>query len=203
MNTLPKIWLASGSPRRQALLEQIQLPFSVLKIPFDRDPEKIVSQFPDETAVEWSLRLSRCKAETASAFMTESALSVMPILTADTIVADETRVYGKPLSLTEAKTMLQSLSGRTHRVITGVTVCMPDRSCHQTVATTSVTFAPLTDKQIDRYISSCNVLDKAGSYAIQEYAGLFVSEIHGSYSNVVGLPLFETAQLLETVGIQW
>jgi len=118
-------------------------------------------------------------------------------------VADDTMVYGKPWSLEEAKVMLQALSGRTHRVITGVTLYTPDGTYHQTVGVTSVTFTPLTDTQIDRYISSCNVLDKAGSYAIQEYAGLFVSEIHGSYSNVVGLPLFETAQLLETAGIQW
>ena len=203
MNSSSKIWLASGSPRRQALLHQIQLPFVVLKIPPEQDPEQCTCRAVDETATQFALRLSKQKAEIAATIITENALPIMPILTADTVVTDQETVYGKPVSLEDAREMLSSLSGRTHHVITAVTLCTPDKAYYQTVATTSVTFAPLTAEKIDRYLSSCTVLDKAGGYAIQEYAGLFVSEIRGSYSNVVGLPLFETARLLETAGIQW
>ena len=203
MNSSSTIWLASCSPRRQALLRQIQLPFTVLKIPPDRDPEQKTQRAIDETATQFVLRLSRQKAETAVTIITENRLPIMPVLTADTVVTDREMVYGKPKSLEDARKMLSSLSGRTHHVITAVTLHMPNKVYYQTIATTAVTFATLTKEKINRYIASCNVLDKAGSYAIQEYAGLFVSEIRGSYSNVVGLPLFETAKLLNTAGIQW
>jgi septum formation protein len=185
--TVPTLVLASASPRRLALLQQIGIvPDRVIVPEIDETP------LSDELPRQCAMRLARAKAE--AAFSSDSV-----VLAADTVVAVGRRILGKAESEAEAHRFLRLLSGRRHRVITGVVARGPHRSGERQVQSV-VGIARLTDAQIDRYVAACEWQGKAGGYAIQGRAATFISFLSGSYSNVVGLPLFETAQLLRGFG---
>ena len=192
-----KIGLASNSERRQQLLKQIHVDFDLLLMPDHINIELDATQKSSESAPDYALRLAIEKNHAARLFYQIDR----PILTADTIVSLNNQALEKPCSQKNAKAMLGLLSGQTHEVITAVAISMPGQSLKTCIGNTQVTFKHLTNEEIDRYLTLCNVMDKAGSYAIQEYAALFISHISGSYSNVVGLPLFETGIMLESLDI--
>lgn len=184
METKQKLILASTSPRRADLLQSAGLAFTVVR------PDADEKQHPGETPVEYAVRTAREKAESVP------ALSGTVILGADTVVAAEGRILGKPADAGDAKAMLRLLSGKMHEVITGV--CL--RSAGKTVCfhtATAVLFRDLPEAEISAYVASGEPFDKAGAYAIQNGAAGMVRRIDGSYSNVVGLPLCETIEALE------
>ncbi len=184
------IVLASKSPRRQALLQQIGLSFRVLPA---KGEEKIDSSLPPHQLVQ---QLSKQKAQ-------EVALQTDPndlILAADTIVVLNHKLLGKPKGHKEAKQMLQLLSGRTHIVYTGICLLQENR-CITDVVETSVSFRTLSDDEIDAYIESGEPMDKAGAYGIQGKGALFVSQIQGDFYAVMGLPLCRLSQWLTQFGI--
>lgn len=177
--------LASGSPRRQDLLSQFGLPFKVEPSAID---EVMVSE---ESAPAFIQRVALEKAQAVAANHPQAF-----VLGADTGVVLDGQCLGKPQDASEAITMLQSLSGRSHEVMSSVALVTPTHQVHQALVTTTVWFASLPSEWISHYVRSGDPMDKAGAYAIQNEAGLFISRIEGSYSNVVGLPLYETGQLL-------
>lgn len=197
------IYLASRSPRRQELLHQIAVRFEILDIPVqnpahpDMVDETVCS---GEKANDYVKRLAREKAEYAWQFLQTQNRKKRPVLTADTTVVIGEQILGKPQNRKEAFDMLSLLSGKTHRVLTGVAVKKDDR-LFQTVQTSSVTFAPLTQENIEAYIDTDEPYDKAGGYGIQGMAGKFIKHIEGSYSGIMGLPLYETTGLLRKAGI--
>ena len=189
--------LASNSERRQALLRQIHADFELLILPEHLDVEKQQQRHSDESPKDYAIRLSIEKNRATRTYLSTD----LPVMTADTIVALGDEILGKPDSIDMARKMLVQLSGKTHDVITAVTISVDNQQIKTCSAITQVSFAHLTTSDIDRYLKTENVFDKAGSYAIQESAALFIERIDGSYSNVVGLPLFETGQLLASLGL--
>lgn len=197
-SVLPKIYLASKSPRRRELLRQIGVEFELLLL---RDhtpdgPEVSETPLPGEPAFDYVARVTREKAECAAQRMLRSCLPVRPILAADTTVVIDHRLLGKPANRAEAVDMLRSLSGRTHQVLTSVALSHHN-TIEQITQCSDVTFASLSDDAIHAYCATQEPYDKAGGYAIQGAAALFIKHIAGSYSGIMGLPLCETAQLLE------
>ncbi len=184
------IILASNSPRRRELLQKTGLPFSVKVI------DGINECYPHELDVaEIPQFISRTKAEAYNTSITDNQL----VITADTIVALDKQVLGKPHSRKEAINMLESLSGRTHLVITGVTV-MTKRNIHTFASESRVTFAPLQPDEIQWYIDTFKPFDKAGSYGIQEWIGMIgISHIEGSFFNVMGLPVHKLYNFLKNI----
>jgi septum formation protein len=184
------IILASNSPRRRELLQKTGLPFSVKVI------DGINECYPQELDVaEIPQFISRTKAEAYNTSITDNQL----VITADTIVALDKQVLGKPHSRKEAINMLESLSGRTHLVITGVTV-MTKRNIHTFASESRVMFAPLQPDEIQWYIDTFNPFDKAGSYGIQEWIGMIgISHIEGSFFNVMGLPVHKLYNFLKNI----
>ena len=181
--------LASASPRRRDLLAQIGIvPDRIVPAALDETP------YRDEMPRALALRLARAKVAAA-------ALAGHAVLGADTVVAAGRRVLGKPADAAEARRFLDILSGRRHRVTGAVVLVGPDGRRSERVVETIVTFARLTEAQKRAYLASLEWQDKAGGYAIQGQAAAFVRFLAGSYSNVVGLPLFETAQLLRGQGL--
>lgn len=181
-----KIILASASPRRKELLEKLDLDFSVCPADIDE------SLLPDEDAAMYPLRTAVQKAM-AVAKTTEDAL----VIAADTVVAVDDDILGKPRDEAEAKAMLKRLSGREHIVITGIGVV--DTASGRTLSATEQTivyFHPLRDEEIDAYIATGECMDKAGSYGIQGKGSLLVRKIDGDYFNVMGLPLSRLYRLL-------
>jgi septum formation protein len=197
-----KIYLASKSPRRRELLRQIGVEFELLLLREQgpRGPEVSELVLPDEAADAYVTRVTREKAEFASKAMYWRRLPVRTILTADTTVVLDDRILGKPADMAEATSMLQSLSGRTHQVMTSVAI-LNDDEVWQSTQISEVTFAPLTEEMIRAYCSTAEPYDKAGGYAVQGQAAAFIERIAGSYSGIMGLPLFETTQLLRQAGI--
>ncbi len=185
---MPRLVLASASPRRRELLAGLGLEFEVRPTAVDETP------LPGETAAICVERLARAKADS------EAAPDEL-VLAADTLVVLAGEILGKPAGPEEAEAMLARLAGRDHLVMTGVAV--RDGSTGRTlsgVETTRVAVAPLTPEEIARYVASGEPLDKAGAYAIQGLGALFVEAIEGNYTNVVGLPLPLTARLLAELG---
>lgn len=179
------IILASASPRRRDLLAELRVPFAVQPSDVDETPRR------NEAPEALVRRLARMKASKTFAHQRASV-----VLAADTIVAVDSDVLGKPANRDEACSMLRRLSGREHRVLTGFCVLAPGGDMVDEVVATRVRFRPLTTAEIDTYVDSGEPFDKAGAYAIQGGAGAFVESIEGSYSNVVGLPLDEVAAVL-------
>ena len=186
------LYLASGSPRRRELLTQIGLPFTTLIAPIDEN------LLPDETPRAYVERLAREKAQAGLALLDDPADAV--VLGADTAVVLDGRILGKPADRDEARATLSALSGREHQVLTAVALVgmARVRTC---VVASQVRFRRLTTAEIDAYWATGEPRDKAGSYAIQGLAAVFVSQLQGSYSAVVGLPLCETAELLAEFAI--
>lgn len=195
----PRLCLASASPRRRELLASIGLEagLDVITCAVDIDETPL----PDEPPEALVIRLAEGKAVAASvnaAFASDTLL--LPILGADTVVVCDGRVFGKPRDQADGAWMLRQLSGRRHQVITGVAVSGPQGLVSLSV-TTHITLRQLSDDEIDAYWATGEPLDKAGGFAIQGRGALFVSCLEGSHSAVVGLPLFETAQLLAHQGV--
>ncbi|WP_339459295.1 Maf family protein [Pseudomonas sp. EA_105y_Pfl2_R69] len=186
------LYLASGSPRRRELLTQIGVPFLSQIVPIDENP------LPDELPVAYVERLARAKAQAGLAALSRPQDAV--VLGADTAVVLDGRILGKPADAAEARATLMALSGRMHQVLTAVALASPARVAVRVVSS-QVSFRPLRAEEIAAYWASGEPQDKAGSYAIQGLAAVFVSQLQGSYSAVVGLPLCETAELLEEFAI--
>lgn len=185
------IVLASSSPRRQQLLKQVGCDFSIITSEVSEDNE--LNMPPHELAVYHA----RAKAVSVAALAGSSDV----VIGADTIVVVDGRVFGKPNDGVTARRMLAALSGRSHRVITGLAV-VGNGQVWTDFAETEVTIQELTAAQIDRYVATGEPLDKAGAYAIQGIGALFVEQIKGCYTNVVGLPLSNLARLLAKAGIE-
>jgi septum formation protein len=197
-----KIYLASKSPRRRELLRQIGVEFELLLLrdQSPRGPEVSEEVLPGEKPEDYVARVTREKAEYASKTMAWRRLPVRPILAADTTVVVDDRILGKPADAAEATEMLKALSGRTHRVLTSVAVHY-DEETWQTTQASEVTFGTLTGEMIRAYCATPEPYDKAGGYAVQGVAAVFIKNITGSYSGIMGLPLYETAELLRQAGI--
>lgn len=184
------IALASASPRRRELLTQLGLNFVVVKGDIDE------SQLSGETPEQYVERLAKGKAQAGYA----NQSTPLPTLGADTIVEIDGQVLGKPADYADFQRMMQLLSGRQHRVRTAVALCCGDRT-ESILVTTDVSFRVLSEQDILQYWQSGEPADKAGGYGIQGKAGRFVTQLSGSYFAVVGLPLFETEQLLKQQGV--
>ena len=186
----PRIILASSSPRRKALLQQIHLPFEVIVSHADEDFDPAMS--PEQIAEELALR----KAREVAASQSDAI-----IIGADTIVVDGDRILGKPEDSDDAFRMLSTLSDKEHRVITGLAVIstVPPGRALARHEKTGVKFADLSPKMIQEYIDSGEPMDKAGAYAIQGRGAIFIEWIHGCYNNVVGLPLFLLNTMLQEI----
>ena len=186
------VYLASGSPRRRELLRQIGVPFRVVGAELDESP------LPAETPVAYVSRLAAAKAE--AGWQACRGLPDAPVLAADTAVLLDGKILGKPRDKGHAENMLLGLSGRTHQVLTAV--ALRSAAGNQIrLSESSVTFRNLEAGEARAYCNTGEPLDKAGAYAIQGYAAVFIADIKGSYSGVMGLPLFETARLLASAGV--
>ena len=185
------LFLASASPRRRELLTQVGVPFTLLPVSINEAPRLA------EAADVYVQRLAREKALAGLAQLQEPAACV---LGADTTVVLDGQILGKPVDQTDGLSMLQALSGREHQVLTAVALAN-QTDCVVRLVASRVQFRAITHEEAQRYWASGEPLDKAGGYAIQGLGGVFVSGLQGSYSGVVGLPLCETAQLLEAFGI--
>jgi septum formation protein len=195
------LYLASRSPRRQDLLRQVGVDYEVLRLreAAGRDPDVLEGANDGEPARHYVERIARTKAAVGWQRMASRGLAERPVLAADTEVALDGTIFGKPADADAARGMLARLSGRTHDVITGVAVRWRD-DVHFAISDSRVTFRPLSPDEIERYVASGEPFDKAGAYAVQGLAAAFIERIEGSYSGVMGLPLFETAALLARIG---
>ncbi|QRY81545.1 septum formation inhibitor Maf [Pseudomonas sp. PDNC002] len=189
---MAQLYLASSSPRRRELLTQIGLPFHIVPASIDETPEA------DESAPGYVERLARGKALAGLNFLAQRA--DICVLGADTAVVLDGRILGKPADRDDALAMLRALSGREHEVLTAVAVADRER-CEARVVSSRVTFREISAEEAERYWETGEPQDKAGSYAIQGLAAVFVSRVEGSYSAVVGLPLCESAALLADFSI--
>lgn len=196
------IYLASRSPRRREILTQIGVRFEMLLLrdATGRELDVDESALPGESPAEYVVRLARLKAETGWAKMSQRRLPPAPVLAADTTVTVDGEIIGKPADRGEAFQVLRRLSGRTHDVHTAVAVKFESK-LESRLSSTTVTFGDLHDEAIRRYVTGGDAMDKAGAYGIQGKAAVFVKHITGSYSGVMGLPAFETAELLQRVGL--
>jgi len=189
-----RLILASASPRRNALLQQIGIQADIAPVDIDESCRR------DEPAEQYVLRLAQEKAATALARLAKDDQPEVVILAADTCVSLDHHILGKPDSLHEAKRTLGLLSGQSHQVYTGFAIMTPQRTISQ-VVTTEVEFRTIDDAEIEAYWQTGEPQDKAGSYGIQGLGAVFVKGIQGSYSNVVGLPLTEVSAALQEFGI--
>ena len=200
------IWLASQSPRRQALLAQIGVTPQLLLPGDDEDAEALEVVQPGELPLAYVQRVTRAKLQAAVARHWRRSLPPAPILCADTTVALGRRILGKPADAQDAAAVLLALSGRTHRVLTSVAVAAAKGLAgrvriEQATQVSRVRFAPLSPSVIEAYIASGEPFGKAGSYAIQGALAGHIAHIEGSHSGIMGLPLFETAELLRQAGV--
>lgn len=186
------LYLASGSPRRRELLTQIAVPFLTQIAPIDENA------LPGESPIAYVERLALSKAQAGLAALIDTTDAV--VLGADTAVVLDGRILGKPTDRADALATLSDLSGRTHEVLTAVALVSRERQVSR-VVTSQVTFRALSQAEIEAYWASGEPQDKAGCYGIQGLAAVFVSQLQGSYSAVVGLPLCETAALLAEFAI--
>jgi septum formation protein len=192
------VYLASRSPRRRELLAQIGVRFHLLlfRARPGEDPDVDEKVLANEAPDAYVLRLARSKADAGWRRMLQRNLPHAPVLAADTTVAVDGAILGKPADRTEAAAMLERLSGRTHEVLTAVAL-KHDDWIETALSRSEVRFKPLNAPEIAQYTGSGECDDKAGAYAIQGRAARFVAELRGSYSGVMGLPLFETGELLD------
>lgn len=197
----PFIYLASQSPRRSDLLKQIDINFQLLLLRDDprNIPDVDETQKPNEVAADYVQRICLDKANAAWESLLYRHLPLAPVLSADTTVALDDKILGKPRDKDDAARILRLLSGRQHQVYTAVTVRFQQR-IEVRLSKTEVSFAELSDIRIQGYVASDETHDKVGAYGIQGRAAEFVQRIEGSYSGVVGLPLYETAELLHSFG---
>ena len=195
------IYLASQSPRRRQLLEQLGVRYELLLPGPDEDAESIEAVLPNEAPARYVKRVTALKLDAALLRRNRRGLAAAPILCSDTTVALGRAIFGKPLSDADAGRMLGELAGKTHRVLTAVALGT-QRKRVLGFSESRVTFAPLSQTQIRTYVASQEPFGKAGAYAVQGRAAAFVSHISGSYSGIMGLPLFETVQSLRSMGFR-
>lgn len=193
-----RIYLASQSPRRRALLAQAGIDFDTIffRQGARRDPETDESVLAGEAAEDYVLRVAMAKAELGNRLVHLRRLLSRPVLAADTIIEIDGDIIGKPESDEQAFSILKRLSGREHRVLTGVAVRW-DEHAEYALSTSNVLFRDLADSEIRQYVLSGEHRDKAGAYGIQGRAALFVEHIRGDYNGIMGLPLCLTGQLLK------
>ncbi len=198
------IYLASRSPRRRELLTQIGVRYHLLlfreRPQAGGEPELSEDPLPGEAPDAYVERLARAKAELGWRRMLQRNLPQAPVLAADTTVALSGRIFAKPVDREEAEEMLSALSGQTHEVLTGIALKKGER-LETALSRSEVTFKSLSQAEIRAYVATGEADDKAGAYAIQGRAARFVAELRGSYSGVMGLPLYETAELLERLAM--
>jgi septum formation protein len=196
-----RIHLASQSPRRRELLRQIGVAFDVLPLRASHGRADVVEiPHPCETPPAFAERLAREKAAAGWHAVDGRGLMRYPVLGADTVVEIDGEIFGKPADRVHARAMLARLGGRSHWVHSAVAVCL-DTQSDARLSSSRVEFAPLDDIAIARYLDSGEFSGKAGAYAIQGRAAMFIARIEGSYSGIMGLPLFETAALLKRFGV--
>jgi septum formation protein len=193
------VYLASQSPRRRQLLEQLGVRHELLLPDAGEDAEGIESVMPGEAPARYVQRVTGLKLDAALDRLKRRGLPAAPVLCSDTTVALGRVIYGKPQDARDAARMLRELSGGTHRVLTAVAV-QSGRKRLESLSDSRVTFAALTPAQIKRYVATGEPWGKAGAYAVQGRAAAFISHISGSYSGIMGLPMHETAQLLHGFG---
>ncbi|MGB2592335.1 MAG: Maf family protein [Candidatus Acidiferrum sp.] len=186
-----KLILASASPRRAQILHDAGFSFTVMSSAVDETP------FPNESPAALVQRLADAKAELIAARAVGPAI----VIAADTVVTLDNRIFGKPRSSDDARRMLEALSGRTHTVLTGVTLIrLPDAERRSFVESTQVHFSQFSSEEITRYLATDEPHDKAGAYAIQGRAGRYIPRIEGDYFNIVGLPLAHVTEALASLG---
>lgn len=195
------IYLASQSPRRAQLLAQLGVPHELLLPAAGEDAEALEQVLLDETPLAYVQRVTALKLEAAMARRARRGLPEAPVLCADTTVALGDAILGKPADAQDAGRMLALLSGRTHQVLTAIALAH-GRQREAALSISQVRFASITRAQIAAYIASGEPLGKAGAYAVQGRAAAFIEHIAGSYSGIMGLPLYETALLLRCAGFQ-
>ncbi|HEX4151536.1 MAG TPA: nucleoside triphosphate pyrophosphatase [Steroidobacteraceae bacterium] len=188
------VFLASGSPRRRQLLLQIGVPFQVLSVSVDE------AVLEGEEPLEYASRLAASKAGAGLALCAESGTAARPVLAADTAVVIGGEILGKPKGADDGVRMLRLLSGRTHAVLTCVALAAAGRRLCR-VSRSEVTFREIAPDEAREYWDTGEPADKAGGYAIQGLGAVFVEQLRGSFSGVMGLPLFETSELLEAAGV--
>lgn len=196
------IYLASQSPRRRQLLEQIGVRHQLLLPQPHEDAEALEAEREGELPAAYCERVTLAKLHAAKARLKSLKAEAAPILCSDTTVALGTRILGKPRDAAHAVETLAALSGRTHRVITAVAVAAGRREW-LAVNVSRVHLAEIPAREIERYVASGEPFGKAGAYAIQSGIAAWISRIDGSYSGIMGLPLFETAQLLRQAGVKF
>ena len=195
------IYLASQSPRRSQLLEQLGVRHELLLPDADEDSEAIEAVLPGEAPARYVRRVTGLKLDAALARMQRRGLAPAPVLCADTTVALGRVIYGKPRDDADARRMLRELAGQTHRVLTAVSVAS-GRKRVEALSDSRVSFAVLSPAQVRAYVASGEPSGKAGAYAVQGRAAAFIRHISGSYSGIMGLPMHETAQLLSACGFK-
>jgi septum formation protein len=196
---VPFIYLASQSPRRSQLLDQIGVAHRILMADASEDAESLEIALKNEAPKAYVMRVTGLKLDAAVARLKNRALIAAPVLCADTTVAMGRVIYGKPENAADAARMLAELSGKTHRVLTAVAMSH-GRKRVSLLSESKVTFAKMTKAQIASYVATGEPLGKAGSYGVQGKAAGIIERISGSYSGIMGLPLFETTQLLRQIG---
>ena len=189
------VYLASQSPRRSQLLAQIGVDFELLLATAEEDAESLEEWIQGESPLAYVKRVTDLKLDAALQRLKVRGLAKAPVLCADTTVALGGQILGKPKDAQEAIAMLQLLSGQTHRVLTAVALASGRRRFSR-VSVSKVTFAPMKLADIKAYVASGEPMGKAGAYGVQGLAAAYISDIKGSYSGIMGLPLFETADLL-------
>ena len=203
---LPMVYLASQSPRRLQLLTQWGVSCELLLPDESEDAEALEAVRPGEAPRRYVQRVTRLKLLAALQRMQVRGLPLAPVLCADTTVALGDTILGKPATADDARQMLAQLSGRTHRVFTAVAVGVLQKTerkpvVYQALSASNVTFSELSADVIDRYVATGEPMGKAGAYGIQGLAALWTSRINGSYTGIMGLPAFETANVLRQAGL--
>jgi len=195
------IYLASRSPRRRELLAQFGIPFHLLmfRTRADSSPELSEDVRPGEPPADYVLRVAREKAVSGWSRMLQRRLPPAPVLAADTTVALGGRIFGKPADRGDAEEILAALAGKRHEVLSAVALKYEEH-LETALSASEVLFREISPQEVRDYVASGECDDKAGAYAIQGRAAMFVREIRGSHSGIVGLPLYETAQLLQALG---
>ena len=195
------IYLASQSPRRRQLLEQLGVRHELLLPDADEDPEALEAVHANEAPLAYVKRVTALKLDAAVARLKRRGLPAAPVLCSDTTVAQGRVIFGKPADAKDAKRMLRALAGSTHRVLTGVAV-QHSRKRFDAVSVSQVSFDAITALQIRAYVATGEPMGKAGAYAVQGRFAMHISRINGSYSGIMGLPLQETAHLLRAAGLK-
>ena len=195
------VYLASQSPRRRQLLEQLGVRYELLLPDADEDAEALEAVLKNEAPAAYVKRVTGLKLDSAVARLKRRKLPAAPILCSDTTVALGRTIYGKPEDAKDARRMLTELSGHAHRVLTAIAVQSGQRR-FDALNTSRVSFEAMTPGQIRAYVATGEPMGKAGAYAVQGRAALHITAIQGSYSGIMGLPIRETALLLRSAGIK-